>query len=116
MRVAMGVTPSGESSKVTVKMRADVQEFVGDGSEFLAKRKIKKPRQIEVQHIEHFATIDLDPLDRELPPAANGMSLAADEPQGGQRGIKPARHPFAGLSETDSDPRHVNVAELVQPC
>ena len=54
---------------------------------FSRKGKIEEPRQVEVQHVEHFAAVDLDPLHGKLPPAANGMRLAAGEPQGGQGGV-----------------------------
>ena len=71
MRMAVGIAPPGEPPQVAVELRTDVQELVGDGRELLAKGKIEEPRQIEVQHVEHLAAVDLDPLDRELPPAAN---------------------------------------------
>ena len=67
------------------------KKLVGDRRELLAKSEIEEPRQVEGQHVEHLAAVELDPLDRKLPPAAKGVRLAAGEPQGGQGGVKTVR-------------------------
>ena len=57
MRV--GVATARMSAKVAIKPGADVPEFVEDGDQFLPKRQVHEPRQIEGQDVEDLASLTI---------------------------------------------------------
>ena len=116
LRGTVGETPPPEPAQVAVELRPDVPQFVERRGKLLAEWKIEKPRQIEVENVEHLAPVRAaHPLDRPAAVSANGVRLAARESQGRHR-REHAHGPVAArLGKADRDARHVDVAKRLEP-
>ena len=107
---AVSVTASRQAANVAVEFGRNVPQLVRNCSQTFREIVEIKPGQIEIEQIQSVgAGSVLNLLDDNLMSPANSRSFSIWESKRGQRGVHSVFGIVARLTESDSNPIHINM-------